>query len=118
VSLQRLDRVLTSFRIGDPDGIYQIFDGSGAALMPGRWTERGQPAIYTCEPYSTAMLEKLARGRGGLPRNQHYITITVPNGATCEVVGRDHLPGWDTVEPPSCAASGLPGPPSADRSSS
>lgn len=96
---QRLDRVLTCYRIGDPDGIYPIFDGCGAALVPGRWNEVGQQVIYACEHYSTAMLEKLARGRGGLPRNQHYITITIPDGASYEVVGRDHLSGWDTPEP-------------------
>lgn len=96
---QRLDRVLTCYRIGDPDGIYPIFDGSGAALVPGRWNEVGQQVIYACEHYSTAMLEKLARGRGDLPRNQHYITITIPDGASYEVVGRDHLSGWDTPEP-------------------
>ena len=96
---QRLDRVLTCYRIGDPDGIYPIFDGTGASLVPGRWNERGAPVIYACEHYATALVEKLARGRGKLPRNQHYITITVPNGLTYEVVTRDHLPGWDTPEP-------------------
>jgi hypothetical protein len=52
------------------------------------------------------MLEKLARGRGSLPRNQHYITITVPSGSSYEVVGRDHLPGWDTAEPTVSRAHG------------
>jgi RES domain-containing protein len=106
VTAQRLDRVLTCYRIGDPDGLYPIFDGRGAELVPGRWNEPGQTVIYACEHYSTAMLEKLARGRGSLPRNQHYITITVPSGSSYEVVGRDHLPGWDTAEPTVSRAHG------------
>jgi RES domain-containing protein len=82
VSAQRLDRVLTCYCIGDPDGVFPIFDGRGAALVPGRRNQLGQPVIYACEHYSTAMLEKLARGYGQMPHNQHYITITIPNAAS------------------------------------
>lgn len=106
MTAQRLDRVLTAYRIGDPAGTYPIFDGTGASLFPGRWNEAGQPVIYACEHYATAMLEKLAHGRGLLPANQHYITITIPNGVSYEVVGRDHLPGWDTPEPSTARAFG------------
>jgi RES domain-containing protein len=53
--------------------------------------------IYASEHYSTAMLEKLVHGSGSLPPNQHFIEITVPNGATYEVVTAAHLPGWDHI---------------------
>lgn len=92
---QRLDRTLTCYRIGDPEGEFPIYDGRGAALYPGRWNESYTPLIYAAEHYSTAMLEKLAHGNGWLPPNQHFIAITVPKGTSYEVVTKDSLPGWD-----------------------
>jgi RES domain-containing protein len=99
---QRLDRVLTAYRIGDPDGAYPIFDATGSTLFPGRWNTPGSPMIYAAEHYSTAMLEKLVRGSGRLPPNQHFIEITIPNGLSYEIVEPAHLPGWDD---PAGAAS-------------
>jgi RES domain-containing protein len=92
---QRLDRVLTAYRIGDPDGAHPIFDATGSTLYPGRWNTPGSPVIYASENYSTAMIEKLVRGSGRLPPNQHFIKITIPNGLSYEVVEPAHLPGWD-----------------------
>ena len=42
--------------------------------------------IYTSAYYSTAMLEKLVRGSGRLPPNQHYIELTIPNGSSYELL--------------------------------
>lgn len=92
---QKLDRVLRAFRIGDPDGKYPIYDAAGSKLFPGRWHSTGTPILYTSEHYSTALLEKLARGTGSLPPNQHFIEITIPNGTSYEVLTPHQLPGWD-----------------------
>ena len=78
MTAQRLDRVLTAFRIGDPDGAYPIFDATGSRLAPGRWNTAASPMIYASQHYSTAMLEKLVRSSGELPPNQHFIEITIP----------------------------------------
>ena len=83
---QVLDRVLTCYRIGDPDGRYPIFDATGSTI---------EPMIYASANYSTAMLEKLVHGSGQLPPNQHYIEITIPNGISYEMVTPDVLPGWE-----------------------
>jgi RES domain-containing protein len=96
---QRLDRTLTCFRIGDPDGEYPVYDGRGAVLYPGRWNAGEAQVIYASEHYSTAMLEKLAHGAGSLPPNQHFILITVPAGASFGIITKDHLPDWDKPEP-------------------
>lgn len=96
---QRLDRTLTCYRIGDPDGEFPIYDARGSALYPGRWNTADTPVIYASETYAAAMLEKLAAGNGRLPPNQHTIVITVPRGVSYEVVTKDRLPGWDTSEP-------------------
>jgi RES domain-containing protein len=95
VSAQRLDRVLTSYRIGDPAGAHPIFDATGSRLAPGRWNTARSPMIYSSEHYSTAMLEKLVHGSGSLPPHQHFVEITIPNGVSYEVVTPVVLPGWE-----------------------
>ncbi|HTR17668.1 MAG TPA: RES domain-containing protein [Acetobacteraceae bacterium] len=95
MTAQRLDRVLTAYRIGDPNGAHPIFDATGSKLYPGRWNMAASPMIYASEHYSTAMLEKLVHGSGSLPPNQHFIEITIPNGIAYELVDPAHLPGWD-----------------------
>lgn len=94
MTAQKLDRVLTCYRIGDPDGDYPIFDATGSRLDPGRWNTPESPMIYASEHYSTAMLEKLVHGSGQIPPNQHYIAITVPNGASYEMLDTAALPDW------------------------
>ena len=95
--------MLTAYRIGDADGRYPIFDATGSTLSPGRWKVSAGPMIDASEHYSTAMLEKLALGSGRLSRNRHYVTITIPNGLSYEVVNTAALLGWDSL---------LAGPPS------
>ena len=46
MTAQRLDRVLTAWRIGDPDGAHPIFDPIGSKLYPGRWNTADSPMIY------------------------------------------------------------------------
>jgi len=97
VTAQVLDRTLSTFRIGDPNGDYPIFDATGSTIAPGRWNTAGSPVIYTSEHYSTAVLEKLVHGSGRLPPNQHYVEVTIPRGVTYEVLSVAGLPGWDTM---------------------
>ena len=106
MTAQRLDRVLTAFRIGDPDGAYPIFDATGSRLAPGRWNTAASPMIYASQHYSTAMLEKLVRSSGELPPNQHFIEITIPNGVTYEMLNPAHLPGWDDISREASRAYG------------
>lgn len=94
---QVLDRTLFSFRIGDPNGAYPVFDAVGSTIAPGRWNTPGSPLIYTSEHYSTAVLEKLVHGSGRLPPNQHYVRITLPKGLSYEVFSPPDLPGWDSM---------------------
>ena len=98
---QKLDRVLTGYRIGDPAGAYPIFDAMGSRLYPGRWNTPSSPMIYASEHYSTAMLEMLVHGSGQLPPNQHFIEITIPNGVGYEMLNTAALPDWyvESAEP-------------------
>ena len=97
MTAQVLDRTLTAYRIGDPNGTYPIFDATGSTIAPGRWNTRGSPVIYSSEHYSTALLEKLVHGSGRLPPNQHFVEITIPRGATYEILSPEALPGWDMM---------------------
>lgn len=99
MSAQILDRTLTAWRIGDPNGRYPIFDATGSRLAPGRWNTASAPMIYAAEHYSTAVLEKLVHGSGQLPPNQHYIRITIPRGTSYEIFDPASLPGWDSFPP-------------------
>lgn len=106
MSAQILDRVLTAFRIGDPDGAYPIFDATGSRLSPGRWNTTDSPMIYASEHYSTAMLEILVNTGRRLPANQHFIQITIPTGISYELLNPAHLPGWDEAKPGASRAYG------------
>lgn len=99
MTAQILDRTLESYRIGDPDGAYPIFDATGSMMFPGRWNTATSPMIYTSERYSTALLEKLVHGSGRLPPNQHYIAITIAAGLSYEYFDEAQHPGWDTATP-------------------
>jgi RES domain-containing protein len=98
VTAQVLDRILRAYRIGDPDGAYPIFSAMGSKLWPGRWNTPSAPVIYTGEHYSTAMLEKLAHGNGGMPPNQHWIEITIPPGVSYEMFSTAHYAGWEAED--------------------
>jgi RES domain-containing protein len=98
VTAQKLDRVLTAYRIGDPAGAFPIFDATGSKLAPGRWNTPKSPMIYAAEHYSTAMLEKLVHGNGKMPPNQHWIEITIPPGVSYEMLSTAHHIGWDAED--------------------
>ena len=106
MSGQKTDRVLTCFRIGDPDGAHPIYDPEGARLYPGRWNTAASPIIYASEHYSTAMLEKLVHSNSILPPNQHYVRITIPNGISYEAFQAEKHPGWDGKREDICKRAG------------
>lgn len=92
--VRQLDKPLTAYRIGDPNGEFPIWDDGGARLISGRWHEVGAAVIYASEHYSTAMLEKLVHYQGDIPSNQHFIEITIPSGTSYEVANGDLIDGW------------------------
>lgn len=102
----RTDRVLTAYRIGDPDGAHPVYDSEGARLYPGRWNTAASPVIYTSEHYATAMLEKLVHANGVMPPNQHYVRITIPHGISYEIFRTAAHPGWDGKDERLCKAFG------------
>jgi RES domain-containing protein len=106
MSVQKTDRVLICYRIGDPDGAFPIYDAEGARLYPGRWNTHTSPMIYTAEHYSTALLEKLVHTNLVMPANQHFIEITIPNGVAYEIFQTAAHPGWDSRNETICQTFG------------
>jgi RES domain-containing protein len=106
MSVQKTDRVLTCYRIGDPDGAFPVYDAEGARLYPGRWNTHTSPIIYTAEHYSTALLEKLVHTNLVMPANQHFIEITIPNGVSYEIFQTAEHPGWDSRNETICKSFG------------
>ena len=103
---RKLREPMRAYRIGDPHGRHPIYSGEGAALVEGRWHEKGQEVIYASAHYATAMLEKLAHYNGIMPPNQHFIEIEIPAGTSYEEVTKDILPGWDLPDSPVARARG------------
>lgn len=102
----RTDRILTAYRIGNPDGVHPIYDSEGARLYQERWNILASPIIYTPKHYSTAMLEKLFHASNVLPPNQHHIRIIIPNGTSYEIFQTAAHPGWDGKDEGLCKAFG------------
>ena len=59
-----------------------------------------------CAPrYSTAMLEKLIHASGLMPRTQHSIAISIPNGVRYELFQTTAHSGWDGRDETICKGS-------------
>lgn len=84
------------FRIGDER--HPIWDGSGAALIGGRWNSPGKPVIYASLSYSCAMLEVLAHANiGRIPASHRFVVVDVPDHISVESLDEFNLPsGWDS----------------------
>lgn len=84
------------YRIADKR--HPVWDGTGAALLGGRWNSPGHPAIYGSLSYACAMLEILAHaGIGRIPATQQFVMAELPDDASLvERHDASTLPdGWD-----------------------
>lgn len=83
------------FRMGDER--HPLWDGTGAALVGGRWNSPGRQVIYGSLSYACAMLETLAHASiGRIPSTHCFLVANVPDGVTIERHDANSLPaGWD-----------------------
>lgn len=83
------------YRIGD--GRHPLWDGTGAALIGGRWNSPGRPVIYGSMSYACAMLEVLVHANiGRIPLTHRYAAADIPDDVAVERRAVDELPvGWD-----------------------
>jgi len=94
------------YRIADER--HPIWDGTGAALIGGRWNSPGKPVIYGSLSYSCAMLEILAHANiGRIPETHQYVIAEIPKGVSVETLEESTLPqGWDSENSASARAVG------------
>lgn len=83
------------FRIGDER--HPLWDGTGAALVGGRWNSPGRAVIYGSLSYSCAMLEILVHaGIGRIPATHGCVIADVPDSVAIERHDANALPAlWD-----------------------
>jgi RES domain-containing protein len=79
------------------DQRHPIWDGTGAALMGGRWNSPGRPVIYGALSFAGAMLEVLVHSNiGRVPATQCCVEVEVPDAVPVEKLDIAALPpGWD-----------------------
>jgi RES domain-containing protein len=94
------------FRIAD--GRHPVWDGTGAALVGGRWNSPGRVMIYGSLSYACALLEVLAHaGIGRVPTTHCVVIAEVPDGLLVERAQADALmAGWDAENSASARAFG------------
>lgn len=87
------------FRIGDSR--HTLWDGTGAAMVGGRWNSPGAPAIYGSLSYACCMLEILVHANiGRIPTTHCYVVADVPANVPIERHDSQTLPlGWDGDDP-------------------
>ncbi len=67
------------------DSRHPIWDGTGAAMVGGRWNSPGRPVIYASLSYACAMLEILVHANiGRIPATQAYVVAEVPDNVFIE----------------------------------
>lgn len=79
------------------DSRHPIWDGTGAAMIGGRWNSPGRPAIYGSLSYACAMLEILVHANiGRIPATHAYVVAEIPDSVAIERPDALSLPsGWD-----------------------
>lgn len=87
------------YRIGDSRNT--LWDGTGAAMVGGRWNSPGRPVIYGSLSYACSMLEILVHANiGRIPTTHCYVVAEVPANVAVERHGAQALPlGWDGDDP-------------------
>ena len=88
--------MLPIYRMGDSR--HPLWDGTGAAMVGGRWNSPGKPVIYGALSYACAMLEILVHANiGRVPATQVHVVAEVPDHVATESIGAAQLPaGWDS----------------------
>lgn len=94
------------YRIGDSR--HPLWDGTGAAMVGGRWNSPGRPVIYGSLSYACAMLEILVNANiGRIPSTHAYVVAEIADSVTIERHDARSLPeGWDGDDASICRRFG------------
>jgi RES domain-containing protein len=94
------------YRIGDER--HPLWDGTGAALVGGRWNSPGRQVIYGSLSFACDMLEILAHANiGRVPLTHRFLVASAPDDITVECHSAASLPvGWDVDNSSSARSFG------------
>lgn len=83
------------------------YDGTGAALVGGRWHSPGRLVIHASDTLAGTLLEILAHALHPrtLPGPHHAVRIEIPEDAI-EWLDPESLPGWHAKDSPEARAFG------------
>lgn len=86
---------------------YEVYDGTGAMRVGGRWNSPGHPVIYASDTFAGALLEILAHALRPrtLPGPHHGARIDIPDD-TVEVLEPEGLRGWELRDSPKALRFG------------
>lgn len=90
------------YRLGT--SAHPVWDGTGAALVGGRWNPPGVPVIYAAATLSLAMLERLVQRRN--LRDTLLVEASVPDDLPFEDLMAAPPAGWHALGSPEAAAAG------------
>jgi RES domain-containing protein len=76
---------------------HPVYDGTGAALVGGRWNSPGRTVIYCADSFAGTILEILAHANRPLrvPGPHHAARIEIPADLPVEILNEAALPGWN-----------------------
>jgi len=82
------------------DARHPVWDGTGAAMLGGRWNSPGRPVIYGAASFACAMLEILVHANmGRVPATQVCVVAELPPEMAIERHAAADLPSaWDTED--------------------
>ncbi len=76
---------------------HPVYDGTGAALVGGRWNSPGRNVIYCADSFAGSILEILAHANRPfrVPGPHHAARIEFPDDLSVETIDETTLPGWN-----------------------
>ncbi|MFN3757159.1 MAG: RES family NAD+ phosphorylase [Flavobacterium sp.] len=75
--------------------------GTGAALFPGRWNQKGTPVLYTSESIEIALLENIVHAPPMIIPDLEILTIEIPDNSIEELTISNLPSNWQNYPSPT-----------------
>lgn len=75
--------------------------GTGAALFPGRWNQKGTPVLYTGESIAIALLENIVHAPPMITPDLDILTLEIPDDSILELKISDLPSNWSNYPAPT-----------------
>ncbi|MFN7674650.1 RES family NAD+ phosphorylase [Flavobacterium sp.] len=75
--------------------------GTGAALFPGRWNQKGTPVLYTGQSIEIALLENIVHAPPMITPDLDILTLEIPDDSILELKISDLPSNWSNYPAPT-----------------